>query len=103
MAHATISGRRPPGISRTEWRDRQRAAQPAPSTKPVPKAPAAAGRTLCYVRVSTDQQAEDGQSLEVQQRQLEGWAVLVQIDRETEAAVLILPFVRRLSWFIGSE
>jgi DNA invertase Pin-like site-specific DNA recombinase len=28
-----------------------------------------------YVRVSTDAQAEDGQSLEVQQRQLEGWAM----------------------------
>src|SRR3954447_18813406 len=28
-----------------------------------------------YVRVSTDMQAEDGQSLEVQQRQLEGWAM----------------------------
>src|SRR5690242_4390702 len=28
-----------------------------------------------YVRVSTDVQAEDGQSLAVQQRQLEGWAM----------------------------
>jgi putative DNA-invertase from lambdoid prophage Rac len=28
-----------------------------------------------YVRVSTDMQAEDGQSLDVQQRQLEGWAM----------------------------
>jgi putative DNA-invertase from lambdoid prophage Rac len=28
-----------------------------------------------YVRVSTDAQAEDGQSLAVQQRQLEGWAM----------------------------
>jgi DNA invertase Pin-like site-specific DNA recombinase len=28
-----------------------------------------------YVRVSTDTQAEDGQSLAVQQRQLEGWAM----------------------------
>jgi len=32
-------------------------------------------RIFGYVRVSTDQQAEDGQSLEVQQRQLEGWAM----------------------------
>jgi DNA invertase Pin-like site-specific DNA recombinase len=32
-------------------------------------------RTFGYVRVSTDAQAEDGQSLEVQQRQLEGWAM----------------------------
>jgi putative DNA-invertase from lambdoid prophage Rac len=33
------------------------------------------GRTLAYCRVSTDAQAEDGQSLDVQQRQLEGWAM----------------------------
>jgi putative DNA-invertase from lambdoid prophage Rac len=36
---------------------------------------AAAGRTVAYCRVSTDAQAEDGQSLEVQRRQLEGWAM----------------------------
>src|ERR1700733_14902823 len=49
---------------------------------PMPK-PAAAqvptgekqGRILAYCRVSTDAQAEDGQSLDVQQRQLEGWAM----------------------------
>jgi putative DNA-invertase from lambdoid prophage Rac len=35
----------------------------------------AAGRTVAYCRVSTDAQAEDGQSLEVQRRQLEGWAM----------------------------
>jgi DNA invertase Pin-like site-specific DNA recombinase len=35
----------------------------------------AAGRVLGYVRVSSDAQAEQGQSLEVQQRQLEGWAM----------------------------
>jgi putative DNA-invertase from lambdoid prophage Rac len=34
-----------------------------------------APRTFGYVRVSADQQAEDGQSLEVQRRQLEGWAM----------------------------
>jgi DNA invertase Pin-like site-specific DNA recombinase len=34
----------------------------------------AAPRTIAYCRVSTDMQAEEGQSLEVQQRQLEGWA-----------------------------
>jgi DNA invertase Pin-like site-specific DNA recombinase len=39
----------------------RRAAQPA--------------RIFGYVRVSTDTQAEDGQSLEVQRRQLEGWAM----------------------------
>ena len=33
------------------------------------------GRILAYCRVSTDAQAEDGQSLDVQQRQLEGWAM----------------------------
>src|SRR5215472_10623700 len=36
--------------------------------------PAPTGRTFAYCRTSTDLQAEDGQSLEVQQRQLEGWA-----------------------------
>jgi DNA invertase Pin-like site-specific DNA recombinase len=39
------------------------------------KTPAPAGRTVGYCRVSTDSQAEDGQSLEVQRRQLEGWAM----------------------------
>jgi putative DNA-invertase from lambdoid prophage Rac len=34
-----------------------------------------ASRTFAYCRVSTDAQAEDGQSLEVQRRQLEGWAM----------------------------
>jgi putative DNA-invertase from lambdoid prophage Rac len=33
------------------------------------------GRTVGYVRVSSDAQAEEGQSLEVQRRQLEGWAM----------------------------
>jgi DNA invertase Pin-like site-specific DNA recombinase len=32
-------------------------------------------RTFGYVRVSSDAQAEQGQSLDVQQRQLEGWAM----------------------------
>ena len=35
----------------------------------------ATSRNLAYCRVSTDAQAEDGQSLDVQQRQLEGWAM----------------------------
>jgi DNA invertase Pin-like site-specific DNA recombinase len=39
------------------------------------KAAEPAARFFGYVRVSTDQQAEDGQSLDVQQRQLEGWAM----------------------------
>ena len=42
-----------------------RSAAPAPAT----------GRTFGYFRVSSDAQAEDGQSLDVQQRQLEGWAM----------------------------
>jgi putative DNA-invertase from lambdoid prophage Rac len=47
---------------------------------PLPKRPnqapeAPSGRTVAYCRVSTASQAEDGQSLEVQQRQLEGWAM----------------------------
>jgi putative DNA-invertase from lambdoid prophage Rac len=39
------------------------------------KPPALPPRTFGYVRVSTDMQAEEGQSLEVQQRQIEGWAM----------------------------
>jgi DNA invertase Pin-like site-specific DNA recombinase len=37
--------------------------------------PAPASRVFGYARVSSDAQAEQGQSLEVQQRQLEGWAM----------------------------
>jgi len=33
-------------------------------------------RTIAYTRVSTDTQAEHGQSLEVQRHQLEGWALM---------------------------
>src|SRR5215831_4200607 len=40
-----------------------------------PAASATSGRTIAYCRVSTDTQAEEGQSLEVQRRQLEGWAM----------------------------
>src|SRR3954454_7494379 len=38
-------------------------------------APDLTGRIVAYCRVSTDSQAEDGQSLDVQRRQLEGWAM----------------------------
>jgi putative DNA-invertase from lambdoid prophage Rac len=41
-----------------------------------PPADAAPTRVLAYCRVSTDAQAEDGESLDVQQRQLEGWAAM---------------------------
>jgi DNA invertase Pin-like site-specific DNA recombinase len=44
-------------------------------SKPAIQALSATGRTVPYCRVSTDAQAEDGQSLEVQRRQLEGWAM----------------------------
>jgi putative DNA-invertase from lambdoid prophage Rac len=48
----------------------------APPTKREKAALAAQpARIFGYVRVSTDMQAEDGQSLEVQRRQLEGWAM----------------------------
>ena len=53
-----------------------------------------------YVRVSTDMQAEDGQSLVVQQRQLEGWAMqhgrtfdAMHIEAGISGAV---PFAERL-------
>jgi DNA invertase Pin-like site-specific DNA recombinase len=41
------------------------------------------GRTFGYIRVSTGSQSEDGQSLDVQRRQLEGWAQMTgrTIDR----------------------
>ncbi len=41
----------------------------------MPAIAAPTNRTFAYCRVSSDSQAEDGQSLEVQQRQLEGWAM----------------------------
>jgi DNA invertase Pin-like site-specific DNA recombinase len=53
-------------------------------------AEASSGRIVGYVRVSTDEQAETGQSLAVQQRQLEGWAMQrgQQLDQvEIEAGV----------------
>jgi len=40
----------------------------------MPKPPPLQPRTIAYCRVSTDAQAEEGRSLEVQRRQLEGWA-----------------------------
>lgn len=43
-------------------------------------------RTFGYVRVSTDAQAEEGQSLDVQQRQLEGWAM--QHNRQIDEVVV---------------
>jgi putative DNA-invertase from lambdoid prophage Rac len=50
--------------------EREIAARQPPAPPPAPS-----GRTYAYCRVSTDMQAEDGQSLEVQRRQLEGWAM----------------------------
>lgn len=44
---------------------------------------AAANRTLAYVRVSNDEQAESGQSLAVQEQQLRGWAM--QHNRSLDA------------------
>jgi DNA invertase Pin-like site-specific DNA recombinase len=44
----------------------------------VPRRPAkpseASGRTFAYVRVSSDEQVQEGQSLQVQVQQLRGWA-----------------------------
>jgi putative DNA-invertase from lambdoid prophage Rac len=77
---STRASRRPPGVSRTAWRDQHLAEHLNPPTPREQAAraavsPAPAGRTFAYCRVSTDMQAEDGQSLEVQRRQLEGWAM----------------------------
>jgi DNA invertase Pin-like site-specific DNA recombinase len=52
-----------------------------PRIRSLPRRPAAkaiqpAARVFAYCRVSTEGQAENGQSLEVQQRQLEGWALM---------------------------
>src|SRR5215467_5266121 len=61
--------------------------------------PAPTGRTFGYWRVSTDAQAEDGQSLEVQQRQLEGWAMQRGVTLKSvhvEAGVSgAIPFLER--------
>ena len=51
---------------------------PASRLRPEAQAYGAAAtkpRTFAYCRVSTDSQAENGQSLDVQWRQLEGWAL----------------------------
>jgi len=66
-------------------RDRDRDRNPPTAKTRFPKFAAARARAVGeaqpvdrlfgYVRGSTDQQAEDGQSLEVQRRQLEGWAM----------------------------
>jgi DNA invertase Pin-like site-specific DNA recombinase len=65
--------RRPAGVRRSDWSEQRRAAQSDPrSTSP------ALGRTYGYTRVSTDMQAEHGQSLELQRDQLAGWAQMTQ-------------------------
>src|SRR4051794_40080802 len=53
---------------------------------PRPPAVTTANRVVAYCRVSTDQQAEEGQSLNVQQRQLEGWAM--QRDQQLDQVVI---------------
>src|SRR3954452_20546044 len=53
----------------------------SPTTKTRKSAKASAAeldfrpRTFAYVRVSTDEQSETGQSLQVQEQQLRGWAM----------------------------
>jgi putative DNA-invertase from lambdoid prophage Rac len=69
------TSRRPAGVRHSEWHgspaaEREREARAA--------SPAPAGRTYGYTRVSTDMQAERGQSLELQQDQLAGWAQMTQ-------------------------
>jgi DNA invertase Pin-like site-specific DNA recombinase len=69
--------------------------------KPTPREVAAApGRTFGYVRVSSDAQAEQGQSLPAQQQQLHGWAAMCgrQIDRivvEPGVSASSVEFVKR--------
>jgi putative DNA-invertase from lambdoid prophage Rac len=73
--------------------ERERAALADP-----PPAPSR-GRTFAYTRVSTDQQSEHGQSLDVQRDQLAGWAQMTQrrIDQTiVEAGVSgSIPFAKR--------
>jgi DNA invertase Pin-like site-specific DNA recombinase len=60
---------------------------------------ASSARTVLYTRVSTDMQAEAGQSLDVQQHQLEGWAQMMGrtiTDVVVEAGVSGgIPFAQR--------
>ena len=54
-----------------------RLALAAPAPSPAPAVPPA-GRVYGYTRVSTDMQAEHGQSLDLQRDQLAGWAQMTQ-------------------------
>jgi putative DNA-invertase from lambdoid prophage Rac len=44
-------------------------------SRAAPGTPVTHGRTFAYVRVSSDAQVEEGQSLDVQEQQLRGWAM----------------------------
>jgi DNA invertase Pin-like site-specific DNA recombinase len=61
--------------------------------------PAPASRTLGYARVSTDEQATGGQSLAVQEQQLQGWAQMTnrRLDRVVVEAGVSggVPFAER--------
>ena len=71
MADDTI--RHPPGVRRTDWHDQQRELAARAATTP---APAPDGRVYGYARVSTTRQADEGESLDVQQRQITGYATM---------------------------
>lgn len=85
--------RRPAGMRRTARRDQRRAAAAA---SPGPSK----GITYGYTRVSTDMQAEHGQSLDLRRDQLAGWAQMTQRRIDTliiEANVSgSIPFDKRL-------
>jgi DNA invertase Pin-like site-specific DNA recombinase len=92
-------------LRRSERRDQRLAAHLNPPTAreraaigEPPPAPAT-GRTYGYTRVSTDMQAEHGQSLELQRDQLAGWAQMTQrrVDHLiVEAGVSgSIPFAKR--------
>ena len=42
-----------------------------------------------YIRVSTDRQAEEGESLGTQQRQIEGYAMMIGVTRIPRSATRV--------------
>ena len=103
MADDSISAHKPRRVMRRgDPRLARHLAPPTPREREAlagDKPPAPAGRTYGYTRVSTDMQAEHGQSLELQRDQLAGWAQMTQrrIDQTIiESGVSgSIPFAKR--------